>query len=59
MEFRLGYLRADEAGGEEGVPMPAQVRENDTLPAALSRRQRFLSSGVQALPPGAVRPVAP
>jgi hypothetical protein len=59
MEFRLGYLRADEAGGEDGVPMPAQVRENDTLPAALARRQRFLSSGLQALPSGAVRPVAP
>ncbi len=59
MEFRLGCLRADEAGGENGVQMPEKVRENDTLPAELVRRQRFLSSGVHALPSGAVRPVAP
>ncbi len=59
MEFRLGYLRADEAGEEDGAQMPEEVRENDTLPAELARRQRFLSSGLQALPAGAVRPVAP
>jgi hypothetical protein len=59
MEFRLGYLWANEAGGEDGVQMPEQVQENDTLPVELARRQHFLSSGVHALPSGAVHQVAP
>lgn len=57
MEFRLGYLRADEAGR-----MACRCRHRYGKTTRCRRRcpgGSVLSSGVQALPPGAVRPVAP
>ncbi|MGQ9897832.1 MAG: hypothetical protein ACUVR8_09810 [Acidobacteriota bacterium] len=50
MEFRLGYLRADQVRDDGLIRMPEVVRENDVLLVEIAGQQRFLSSGVQPLP---------